>query len=217
MGTGLVLLVFLALGAGIALPLGAALAVLARRGDVMGRKRRALFASLGPALILVTAGVSFAVYATWCERIRGTDTGIGDTWRVPLGGGYSLLMIDSPEQACIDGLGDPSSQFGLESLAQTGSLIVARDSAGRFLLLDTTRHTEVVLRSRDSAFAALRERGLHMPELHSPITYYSRRRWQAADVVAALFAASLPFCVAALLLFGWFRLGHHQPAGISHA
>jgi len=93
------------------------------------------FASLG------YVAAAFAVYAAYCEVVRDVDLGIGDSWRVPLGNGYRLVMIDTADQAFIESPTGLQLHFGLTRIGTAGDVIAGKDEHGLFVI-DSRRHTE---------------------------------------------------------------------------
>ncbi len=202
MGLGVVLLFW---GAAILIASAGVAGVLAgvvywverRRGRV--RKRWLVAAAALPFLLMVYVGGVFAAYAVWCEAVRDVDLGIGDSFRVPLGNGYSLMMIDTSEQAVILGPRGEQSHFGLNRVGSNGNVVAGEDEHG-FFLVNVRQHTDTSVESKTELQRQLSYLGIGELQLLPPDEFYVRHRWGAVDGVAAAVIGIPP--LAALFLFG---------------
>jgi hypothetical protein len=204
MGIGFVLLVWLVLSMVGALcasiGLGFATWRFLRR-SAKGPRRRAIVATVAlPPLAVVSAFAGFVGYGIWCETVRGVDAGLGDSWRVPLGSGYSLQMIDTPEQAHVE---TPTGyDVGLEvrRLGFDDRFIYLETPTGRYLLLDKeTGHSTSGL-TRQTLDAKLKESGAFPATLRSSEDVYLDLRWGIQDVLAGLFILALPTLLTLMVL-----------------
>jgi hypothetical protein len=160
-----------------------------RRGSV--RKRWILGAVLLPFLTVAYMWAAFAAYGVHCEAIRDVDLGLGDSWRVPLTRGYTLTMIDTPQQAFVRAPGGGQSHLGLTRIGATERFVALEDE-GRFFLLDARSGSELLLRTEPELQAALRASGDSHLSLLPPGEFYDTHRWGGADAVAAGFAVFPP-------------------------
>lgn len=168
-----------------------------RRGQF--RKRWLVSAAALPFLFTAYLWGAFAVYGVWCEVVRDVDLGIGDSWRVPLGGGYSLTMIDTPDQAFLNDRGGQQSHSGLKRIGSAGNLVAGEDDRG-FFLLDSGRHTDTSFASEAELRRQVSSAGAGPLSLVPPEEFYDSHRWGILDGVAAALALGPPF--AGLLAFG---------------
>ncbi len=194
MGIGVVLLFWFALfglmAAVASVFLGvASYLIQARLGRPVLRKWVVTFV-LFPFLTVGYVAVAFAAYATWCEKVRHVDPGIGDSWQVPLPNGYRLVMIDRPDQAFIESK-ERRQHSGIRQLAVAGDAIYARDASSLFRV-DTKSSAETVV-ERSPA------------ELVSPIDYYDAHRWTNEDREAAIVGPALPVVAFLLLCVSFLR------------
>jgi hypothetical protein len=204
MGLGFVLLFWGILGAVLA-----GLAAIALAGIVYlfdrrrGRVRRGwlLAAAALPFASLAYVAVGFVLYAAYCEVVRDVDLGIGDSWRVPLGSGYRLVMIDTPDQAFIEGPSGQQLHFGLKRLGVAGHVIAGEDEHGLFAI-DGQRKTDLAVGS-ESDLRAIFPTGAADSRLVAPGDFYDHHRWGLPDVVAAALMVVPPFVVFCTLAL-WF-------------
>lgn len=203
LGLGVVLLfwgVLTCLAAGIAAVVLAGVVYLVERRRARVRKRWLFVAGVLPFALVAYMWGAFAVYAAWCEVWRDVDLGIGDSWRVPISHGYSLVMIDTAEQAFVRTPAGGQLHFGLTRIGTSGALIAGQDEDGYFVL-DAPRGTETSFRSEDDFRRGLVATGASGMQLFPPDAFYDRTRWGRADGAAALLALIPP--TAALVAVGW--------------
>jgi hypothetical protein len=208
MGLGFVLLFWGVLAVLLAGAAAASLAALAyvfdrRRGRV--RRRWLLTAAMVPFVSLGFAAAGFLVYATYCEVVRDVDLGIGDSWRVPLGNGYRLVMIDTPDQAFIKSPDGRELHFGLKRIGSAGDLIAGEDEHGLFLI-DGQRRTDEAIAS-ESGLRKVLPPGSGEPQLVAPANFYDVHRWGWPDVVAAVLIVAPPFLMFCALAWRFVRSG----------
>jgi hypothetical protein len=202
MGLGFVLLfwgivIFIASAGAAVILAGLVFWIERRRGRV--RKRWLAAAAVFPFLMMVYAGGAFAAYAVWCEVVRDVDPGIGDSWRVPLGNGYSLTMIDTSEQAFIRGPRGEQSHFGLTRIG-SGRDVVAGEAESSFFLVNVRQHTDTSFASEADLQRQLSLQGVGQLQLMPPAEFYDQHRWGAADGLAAIAIAVPPFAALMFLV-----------------
>ena len=205
MGIAFVLLawtVFGAICAGITGAVAASVvARLLRSAAPATRRHFTTAAACLPAVGVAYALLGFIGYGLWCERYRNVDSGLGDVWRVPIIAGYSLVMIDAPENAFLESPTHRQPDFGITGLAVSGSFILGSTSepSGFFLIHSATGDlqtfsTSVLLRARCETL------GFSQPPLESPERFYYSRRWGRADLLAALLILSPALLVVVLFI-----------------
>ncbi|HEX3107720.1 MAG TPA: hypothetical protein VHU41_01415 [Thermoanaerobaculia bacterium] len=129
--------------------------------------------------------------------MRNVDPGLGDEWRVPLTGGYSLVMVDTFDQPFILPPSERSSNLSVSSISVAGRYIVAEDRAGPFII-DTANGALQRFASRTDLDRELKRRGPAPARLQSPRDFYFQHRWTRVDAAAGFALAIIPI---ALLLF----------------
>jgi len=204
MGLGCVLLVWFAGGAAGAvvasLVFGVATHFILRSRP--GRRRWIAINAALPFLLLAYSAIAFGAYAIWCERARGVDPGLGDSWRVPLDHGYVLEMIDLPENAFIE---QPTgSDQPVTAIATRGPFIYGEDDHHLPFVIDTRSGQMQRFANRKDAQPQLHAFGLDHSPIQSPSDYYYRHRWTRLDAGAAVVLA-LPFLLLVTLVAFRFR------------
>ncbi len=212
MGLGFVLLIGIVLCGCAAVPIGAVLAYVSWQNSGSsgwaraGRVSRAIRAAGLPVLLIAGGLVWFAVYATYCETVRGVDPGIGDSARVPLAHGYFFCMSDSSVFVMKNGCSGAPLLDDVRQIAMAGDLVVGAGADAPGFVLDT--RTGGLTRLPDSAAALARVPSA--APLRSPNEFYLARRWGWQDAVAAL--------VLLALLIGpigfWYRRFLRPPAAV---
>ena len=157
-----------------------------RRSPRGARRRAILAAVILPPVCVASGFVGFGVYALWCETIRGVDAGIGDSWRVPLGSGYELQMIDVPEQVFVRTPTGGQRAFGFRRVGYSDKFIYLETESDKYQLIDKSTGNSLENLSLDGLNAKLSEAGASPAILRSPAEAYSSLRWGVLDVVAAL-------------------------------
>jgi hypothetical protein len=109
---------------------------------------------------------------------------------VPLPNGYSLAMIDTPDQAFIES-NEGKRHSGIEQLGVEGEVIYARDATS-LLRIDTRSRMETVV--------------VRVPvELVSASAYYDAHRWTNADGWAGIVILGVPASAFVLLCLAFLR------------
>jgi hypothetical protein len=208
MGLGIVLLFWGIVGVVLA---GTAAGSLAGMVYVFDRRRRRVrrgwlvTAVVVPFIGLGYVAVGFVVYATYCEVVRDVDLGIGDSWRVPLGNGYRLVMIDTPDQAFVESPSGLHLHFGLKRIGTAGHVIAGEDEHGLFVI-DGQRHTDEAIAS-ESSLRRMFPAGSSEPQLIAPENFYNHHRWGLPDVVAAVLIVVPPLLMLCALAWRFVRSG----------
>jgi len=205
MGIGFVLFFWILLGSVVAAVLSLGFGLMARTAfrctPRSKRLRGTLVAVATPFLCLVYGVLAFMVYWIWCGNSRGVDPGLGDTWFVPLGSGYRLVMIDVPEQALI--IGPVGRQLG-SFLTQLGvdNRYIYFTSGDSFDLIDK----ETDQRATGLSRAELDQRvGGSRIRLQAPIAVYHSLRWSVLDIIAAGLIFGVPGMLCARVFWGLLR------------
>ncbi len=179
-----------------------------RHSGTAARIVRPIGAAVFPFVLLAYGGVAFIGYATWCERVRHVDPGIGDAWAVPVVNNYSFWMIDIPEHGSLgkeDG-SSPAAISDVVELAEVGDRVIGRStSKGLFILNTRSGELRAFLESE-----AVQKEVSPLPTLQSANDFYIHRRWGLLDLVAVTLIGSLG---AALTFFG-YRLFIRPPARV---
>ncbi len=142
----------------------------------------------------------FVLYGIHCEAVRGVDLGLGDSWRVPLTHGYSLTMIDTPDQAFVETPNGGQAHHGLTRIGSS-ERFVAVEHDGHFFLTEVRSGSESWLTTEPDLQSAVQKAGEATIELLPPAVYYTNHRWGLADTVAGGVAFVPPGLV--FLLFAW--------------
>ncbi len=194
MGLGCVVLIWGILATFVFAVLSVALATMSyrrqrRAGEVSARAL--LAAAAFPFALLAYGGVAFVAYAAWCEFVRGVDPGLGDVDQVPLDGGYSLVIIDVPEQAYLDSR--DGEQVGPIRRLGIAHGVIAGESAdvGLFVIRVATGERSNYTDAR-AWRAALAHLGAQSVRLEDPSELYLHRRWGWLDVAAGLVILAIP-------------------------
>jgi hypothetical protein len=165
-----------------------------------GPRRRAIIAAktLLP-VAMVIAFSAFIGYCKWCETVRGMDAGIGDSWGVPLGLGYSLQMIDIPENAFVQ---TPSgNQVGLKRLGYDDRFLYIETAPDKYFLIDKKTGNSMQDLTTQTLDRQLKESGAPLAILRSPEEVYRTLRWGIEDIVAGLLILALPVFLTLAVLF----------------
>jgi hypothetical protein len=181
----------------------AAVARVFQRNSGVKNRLWVVVAAGAPFALLLYGVLAFGAYAVWCESTRGVDSGLGDSWMVPVGNGYRFGMIDIPEQCYLEG---PSGeQFG-QNLKRLGAAhdVIAWESEGTFHVLNTRTKSQQTVASEAIAVAMLKNAGDGDTALLEPSVFYGNRRWSYQDLIALVIAAIPPLGAAVFLslLFG---------------
>jgi hypothetical protein len=158
-----------------------------------------LTAAAVPFISLGYAAAGFAAYAVYCEAVRDVDLGIGDSWRVPLGHGYRLIMIDTAEQAFVESPTGQQLHTDVARIGTAGDVIAVQDAQGLFVI-DSGRQTERAV-PPEFGLRGIGPSGSEELQLVSPDEFYNRHRWGMPDVIAAIAIIMPPFLL--LLVLAW--------------
>ena len=184
-----------------------------------------LFSALLPFVLLFYFGIAFVGYAM-LSYSRGYDPGIGDSWQVPLGGGYSLVMIDTPEQASIS---MPNAEdISIGKLTKVGVLVIGEQRKDEvsavparataippgYFILDTSTKSYATFTNKDAFQQALSRHGLLEYTLLTPEEYYQRHRFGWFDGIAAGVILIPP--ALAMLLFLKYLLTLHRASKLKN-
>jgi hypothetical protein len=143
----------------------------------VGRKR-AMILSVGfPFIIPVYLGIAFVVYAMVSEAI-GRPIDYGDSWRLALGRGYQMLMIDTTDHAAITSKG-PSVVADITNIEQVGSMVIGKTTGKDtppFFLLDTGTGRYVTFADEVALRTAAKKSGVSSFTLHTTNDFYYQHR-----------------------------------------
>lgn len=209
MGIFFVLLAWLCIGSVLAVISGIVLygiTALFVPAAIPDRRRHMQRAFWFPFIMLPYFSIMFIVYAILCYA-RGVDSGIGDDWLVPLGNGYSLIMIDNPDDGSICLSSDTYRGMkvdGIRKLMQVDSCIVgyAVDprtqlqplamQSGRYFLFNTTSGAATYFATEASLRHAASQQGITSLALQSTENFYFHMRWCWIDLLSVLIVLLLP-------------------------
>ena len=202
MGIGFVLLIWLILCMGVAclcsLVFGTFTWWLVRRANRGPRLRGVLAAILLPPISVVCGLMGFVGYGLWCEASRGVDPGIGDSWEVPLGSGYQLLMIDTTEHAFVQSPTGEQYGNGLRRLGFDDRAVYFETEPDIFQVIEKQTGKSSTGLSESGLATELHSLGSPAAKLLPPGQVYSILRWEAKDLLAIPMVLGLP----ALLTIG---------------
>jgi hypothetical protein len=171
------------------------------KGSPEKLRRRAIIAAVAlPPVAVISALLGFLGYGVWCETVRGVDAGIGDSWRVPLGSGYSLQMIDVPERAGIETPMGNQVGFGMKRLGYNDRFIYIEAAPDQYLLIDKKTGNSTADLTIQALDMKLKESGASPVTLRSPGEVYAGLRWGIQDIVAGLLILALPVLLALMVL-----------------
>jgi len=141
------------------------------------------------------------VFVLFCV-IRGVDPGIGDGFSVPLGSGWKLECIDTPESGFIhrDSLGSETIIRGISQIGDDGTFVFGlSEDEGHFLF-----DTESGNLTKDLALADLRERlakaGVTFKGIMSTSQFYFAKRHMGLDL-ALLVVLGVPAVAFVIISF----------------
>ena len=142
----------------------------------------------------------FVVYGIHCEAVRGVDLGLGDSWRLPLTPGYTLMMIDTPDQAFVETPNGGQAHHGLTRIGSSERFVAVEHDA-QFFLTDVRSASESALKTEPELQSVVQKAGEATIEMLPPGDYYAKHRWGLADAAAGGVAFGPPALV--FLLFAW--------------
>lgn len=196
MGIGFVLFVLLVLLMGVALIASVVLGLFtswflrqAQRGP---RIRAVLMTVAFPPVAVVSAFVGFFGYWIWCETARGVDAGIGDYWRVPLGSGYTLLMIDTTDQACVESPNGEQAGHHLRRLGFDDKVVYFETELGKFVLVEKATGVSHAFDTQSALDDTLRQLGSMPSALQRPADAYQSLRWSCQDLIVVPLVLGVP-------------------------
>jgi hypothetical protein len=226
MGIGFVLIIWFILWMGVAcfcsLALGLFTWWLLRRAMKGPRFRAIAAVVLLPPVCVACGLVGFVGYGLWCETTRGVDAGIGDGWRVPLGSGYQLMMIDTMEQAYIESPKGEQCGMGMPRLGFDDHAVYFEAQRDTFGLIEKATGRLSTGLSEAELAAKLELLGSPTVRLRPPERVYSSLRWGAKDLLAIPMVLGLPVFltlgVGSYVWRVWRRCGQrrNELSGIEH-
>jgi hypothetical protein len=204
MGIGFALLFGLILGVIVAGCASAALGFLAgkflKNSPERPRRRAIIATRILPPIAMVIALCGFVGYGIWCETARGLDAGLGDSWCVPLGLGYSLQMIDIPQNAYVQM--PTGNQVGVKRLGYDDRFLYIETAPDKYFLIDKKTGALIHDLTTQALDKQLKESGAPPAILRSPDEVYRTLRWGIEDIVAGLLILALPaFLTLVVLLY----------------
>ncbi len=202
MGIGFVLLFWLILGIIITLIaakiLGSLTGKFLKKSPERPRRRAIIAAKTLLPVAMVIAFSGFIGYGIWCETVRGVDAGIGDSWYVPLGLGYSLQMIDIPENAYLQTpAGNP---VRLRRLGYDDRFLYIETAPDKYFLTEKKTGNSIHDLTAQTLARQLKESGAAPAILRSPEVVYRTLRWGIEDIVAGLLILALPTLLTIVVL-----------------
>ncbi len=148
----------------------------------------------------------FIGYAIWCEAVRGVDAGIGDFAQVPLGSGYKLQMIDTPQNAFIRTPGGDEIEIGSRPFGFDDKFIYVETNPGRFSLIDKAAGHALGELDAPDLDRKLHQVGVKKGAIRSAWATYTDLRWSVVDLLAAIAILVLPVLVGVTVLLYVFRV-----------
>jgi hypothetical protein len=226
MGIGFVLFMYTVIGLIAATISGAAAGAfclfLARRKGKRGL-RAGLIAFAFPFASLAIFGLAFLGYAEFCGTVRDVDPGIGDWWQVPIGHGYTFVMIDVTEIGSVQGADGAEvvrfvSQIGVKGdraaiVQDIPAGMPAHDSMVEEAMgLKLPSYSILDLRTgKVNSFDDIRSfqvaagaDGITPSDIVSPDAFYMKRRWSFLDLLFPLLAGAV-VTISAIFLIKRFR------------
>lgn len=156
-----------------------------------GARWRIFLAAMAlPPLAVIGVFAGFVAYATWCETVREVDPGIGDTWQVPLGNGYHLCMIDTPERAFVTS--PQQQQFSIVRIGFDDDVAYFETVRNEFHLITKSTGSCTLFRDQSSLDERLREIGSQPSSFQSAEIAYQKLRWGLLDLMAFLMILGIP-------------------------
>jgi hypothetical protein len=202
MGIGFILAFFVIVGIGVSMVFAIIAIARVSLNKPPGPERSSAQIKAGcfPFILLGYLGISFFMYSIFCETVRGVDPGIGDSWRVPLAGEYSMVMIDLPTEASIHkSRSSESYLYTITKINVVDDLIAGTtDKPSGYFLIDTKSGDEHIDLTQTDFRTIIAQKGLRNPELISPNALYSRLRWTFADAMAVVVILGVPVVIFAL-------------------
>jgi hypothetical protein len=203
MGIGFALFIYTVIGIGLAVISGgiaAGVCVIAAKG------RRGLRIKAG----LIAFGFPFG-WLVFCGVVRNVDPGLGDWWQVPIGHGYSFVMIDfkdigsvqTPQNGelnrCVAGIGVKGDHAAIIEDIPRDSLehaLLLQEFGGLTLpaysILDLRTGLETGFHEREKFLAAAEGVGIGEADILAPEVFYRRHRWSLADLLFPLLILGVP-------------------------
>jgi hypothetical protein len=210
MGIGFVLLFWLAGGIGAAVGISKALSkrIKKQRLDNPDSKHqllKSIVATVSPYIFLLYIMYAFVEYWLWCEDTRNVDLGImGDSWVIPLGEGYEMIMIDIPDEATIRRYHD-NIVLDVVEIERTYPYLYGKEKSGYFTF-DMSTGDLRNYKNIDLMKETLKINGVDtIKSLKSVNSFYNDIRWSYLDLIAAAIIF-IPPGICALLIW-WFLFG----------
>ena len=103
------------------------------------RKRKMVLSFLTPGVFIGIYAASSFVCMLIIAIILGSDTGIGDSWSMPLKNGYELTSVDTPEYANINRRNDLLKENLIEGITHTqvvGDSVIGKRADGNYFIFN---------------------------------------------------------------------------------
>jgi hypothetical protein len=217
MGIGFVLFGFFVLGFFLAIIAGGIAAVVCRiAAKRRGRPylRACLVAFAFPFACLIFCGMAFLGYAEFCGSVLNEDPGVGDWWQVPIGHGYTFVMVDTTEDGSIQSPWNEDLFGNVTGIAAKGdhAAFVQDFSKGTevspvgdvhfpaYSILDLQTGKATSYKVLGAFQAAAESLGIGPGDIVSPDVFYARRRWLVVDLIFPLLTVAAIGLGAALLV-----------------
>lgn len=163
-----------------------------------GARWRIFLAAMAlPPLAVIGLFAGFVGYATWCETVREVDPGIGDTWQVPLGNGYHLCMIGTPERAFVTS--PKQQQFSIARIGFDDHVTYFETVRNEFHLITKSTGSRTLFRDQSSLDERLHEIGAQPSSFQSAEIAYQKLRWGLLDLMAFLLILGIPTILIAVV------------------
>lgn len=200
MGIGFVLLLWAVLISMLAVPAWLLISCLGRR---TGGPQRSTRLTRWFALAFFGGGAyalaAFMAYWLWCENCRGVDCGIGDSWLVPVGHGYEMNMIDTPDNASLRpaGLEGEAIISGIDQIGEYGQYVFGHSASNGWFLFDTSNRTLQQDKNQMALLLRLRPLGIAETATIPVREFYMAKRWSWMDALAVILLGA-PAAVVAI-------------------
>ncbi len=203
MGIGFVLLIWAVLIGLLAVPARALLLRIGRQtgGDPRGTRLSRWFVIMffgGGAY----AFIAFMAYWVWCDLSRGVDCGIGDSWRVPVGHGYEMGMIDLPNDASLHSAGSEGEAVvsGIDQIGEYGQYVFGHSASDGSFVFDTSSRTLHREKNLIALISRLHSLGVTETATVPVHEFYMAKRWSWVDAVAVILLGAPAAVVAVWML-----------------
>ncbi|GAB4371958.1 MAG: hypothetical protein Kow00128_20270 [Deltaproteobacteria bacterium] len=160
------------------------------------RVRFAFGPVLFPLALVLYFSIAFLGYSAWCEFVRGTDPGIGETWKIPLGNGYALVARHALSRAHVVTPTGEEILSRLTAIGREGDILFGTvQGDDRYFLIRTGERSLEFIDSERTVPEVTGLPAIDPSRLMSIESFYRSIRWGTEDLLAlfgiVLFPANL--------------------------